>query len=349
MGLMKNIKKTVSKGVDLAKSGVNVAKSIAKSGIDGIDNCGDDINIGSSKFNKNPHNKKINAKLNKINEMNEKKLTKSPEEIRQEKLNELNDILISSRSIYESAPEALSDAEKEYYVFKDGIDAYNLQQLNKYKREAADLKTDMLAKHNETMQETFQSLAYYESQKLFIENINEIKLAILIEIKKKLKEINKDRIDKNTNDRKVYYIIQDQETFDFWLQVLNHSIIAFTFTYVFYCVFENMVNTYTYIFPIISVIIVFYLETVIKLIYSIPVSVNVYASWGEDNTSSFSTMIWICILSAMIYVAIKYNNDKINNAVGHTNYFNLIMAFVIISFILTTILIGFYVNFKINI
>jgi len=288
----------------------------------------------------------LDEKLNQIEETNQKLMTQSPEEIREEKLKELNNKLLVARSTYESAPQALSNAEKEYYEYKDGSDSYNLQQMNKYKREAADLKTDMADKHDESMQKSLQTLAYYDSQKSFIENINEIQLAILTKIKNKLKQINKDKIDKSTNDRKSYYIIQEQETFEFWLQILNHSIIAFAFTYVYYCVFENMINKYTYIVPVIAIIIVFYLETVIKLIYSIPVSVNVYASWGEENTSSFSTMIWVGVISTIIYVAIKYNNDKINAVVEPTNYYTLIMVFLAISIILTIILnIGFYLKF----
>jgi hypothetical protein len=248
--------------------------------------------------------------------------------------------------MYETAPQALSDAEKEYYVLKDGVDAYNLQQLNKYKKEAEKLKSEMLEKHDETMQDAFQSLAYYDSQRTFIENINEIQLTLLVKIKNKLKEINNEKINKNTNDRKTYYIIQEQETFEFWIKVLNHAILAFTFTYVFYCIFENMVNTFTYIFPIISVIIVFYLETVIKLIYSIPLSVNVYASWGEENTNSVSSMIWIAVFSAMLYLAIKFNNDKINTATDPINTSSLILIFAATSIILTIILtISLYVKY----
>jgi hypothetical protein len=288
----------------------------------------------------------LDEKLQQIEDNNEKLMTQSSEEIRQEKLKKLNDKLLQARSTYETAPQVLSDAEKAYYILKDGEDSYNIQQMNKYKKEASDLKTDMADKHDKIMQESLQTLAYYDSQKSFIENINEIQLAILTKIKNKLKQINKDKIDKNTNDRKSYYIIQEQETFDFWLQILNHAILAFAFTYVYYCVFENMVNKYTYIFPVIAIIIVFYLETVIKFIYSIPVSVNVYASWGEENTSSFSTMIWVGVLSTIIYVAIKYNNDKINAIVEPTNYYTLMMVFLAISVILTIILnIGFYLKF----
>jgi hypothetical protein len=315
--ISKSVSKNVSKGIDMAKSGLADAKHYT-----------------------------LDDKLNQISEKNEKEQTKSPEELREEKLKELNEKLMQVRSMYETAPKALSDAEKEYYVLKDGVDSYNAQQLNKYKKEAEKLKSEMLEKHDETMQDAFQSLAYYDSQRTFIENINEIQLTLLIKIKNKLKEINNEKINKNTNDRKTYYIIQEQETFEFWVKVLNHAILAFTFTYVFYCIFENMVNTFTYIFPIISVIIVFYLETVIKLIYSIPLSVNVYASWGEENTNSVSTMIWIAVFSAMLYLTIKFNNDKINTATDPVNTSSLVLIFAATSIILTIILtISLYVKY----
>jgi hypothetical protein len=321
MGLLKKISKsvskTVSKGVDLAKSGLNKAKELT-----------------------------LDEKLKHISDTNEKQMTQSPEELREGKLKELNDKLIQVRSMYEIAPKALSDAEKEYYVYKDGEDSYKLQQLNKYIKEAGKLKEDMMEKHDETMQSAFQSLAYYDSQRAFIENINEIQLTLLVKIKNKIKEINNEKINKNTNDRKTYYIIQEQETFEFWVKVLNHAILSFAFTYVFYCIFENMVNKYTYIIPIITVIIVFYLDSVIKFIYSIPLSPNVYASWGEENTNSFSTMIWIAVFSVMLYLAIKYNNDKINTATDPVNTTSMIVIFAVTSIILTIILtISLYVKY----
>ena len=88
----------------------------------------------------------------------------------------LNDKLIQARSNYKNAPQALSDVEKEYYVLKDGENAYKIQQMNKYKKQADNVKKFIVEKHNDEMQSAFQSLAYYESQRTFIENINEIQL-----------------------------------------------------------------------------------------------------------------------------------------------------------------------------
>jgi hypothetical protein len=292
MGLLKNISKSVSKTVS---KGVNFAKS--------------DI------FPKEK-DKSLSSKLSSIAEKNEQMLTKTPEEIRNDKLKELNDKLIATRSNYENAPKALSDAEKEYYIFKDGINEYNAEQLIKYTKEADVLKTDMLAKHDQEMNNAFQSMAYYDSQRTFITNINEIKLNILSKIKHKLQEIRNEYTDKNTNDRKTYYIIQQQETISLWLQILNHSMIAFAIVYVLYCVRENNINLFTYIFPIVVLIIVFYLELIIKLIQSIPLSMNVYASWGENNTNSMPILISVIGLSVILYFIIKLNNSKIDN------YFN---------------------------
>jgi hypothetical protein len=312
-----SISNSVSKGVDLGKAGIDNNKELS-----------------------------LEEKLKHIENTNEDQMNTTSEERREEKLKELNKKLIKVRSNYSNAPKALSDTEKEYYVLKNGENAYNLQQLIKYKKQGENIKKFMLDKHNDTMQSAFQSLAYYDSQRTFVENINEIKLTLLVKIKNKLKEINNEKINKNTNDRKTYYIIQEQETFDFWLTVLNHAIIAFTFTYIVYCLFENMVNTYTYIVPIISVIIVFYLETIIKLIYSIPLSINVYAAWGEDNTNSFSTMIWIAVLSAMLYIALKFNNNTINSTMNTMNTSTLIMIFGVVSVIITIILtISLYVKY----
>jgi len=255
----------------------------------------------------------LDATLNEIAKKREQAINETPEERQEAKLKELNTNLIQARSTYNSAPLNLQIAEKQYYTLKDGPVEYEKQQFNKYKIEAEKLKTDMLIEHNANMDSTLETLAYYNSQQMYSTNVNTIKLTLLENIMKKIKEIKYDYSDKTTNNRKTYYLLEEQESITFWLQFVNYCIISFVIVFIIYSVRENHVTNYTYLFTIGGMIIVFYLEPIIKLIKSIPLSFNVYTSWGEDTEKPTNTFFIVFIILVILFFIIYKKNDSIDN------------------------------------
>jgi hypothetical protein len=255
----------------------------------------------------------INSKINEIVEKREEAINETPEERREAKLKELNSNLIEARSTYNAAPLNLQIAEKQYYTLKDGPVEYEKQQFEKYKVEAEKLKKDMLIQHNENMNSALETLAYYNSQQMYTTNVNTIKLTLLQNIMKKIREINRDYSDKTTNNRKTYYLLEEQESVTFWLKFVNYCIISFVIVFIIYSVRENHVTKYTYLFTIGGMIIVFYLEPIIKLIKSIPLSFNVYTAWGEDTEKPSNTFLIVFIISVILFFIIYKKNESIDN------------------------------------
>jgi hypothetical protein len=255
----------------------------------------------------------LNAKLNSIVEQRESEMNKLPSERRAEKLKELNSKLLQARSKYQDAPLEIESAEKEYYTFKDGPIGYEKRQLQKYKVEAENIRKEMLAKHQENISDTFQSLSFYNSQRTYSSNINTVKLTLLKNIMNQLKEIKREYADKSTNNRKTYYVLQEQESVTFWLQFLNYCLLSFIIVFIIYSVREQHVDRYTYLFVFIGAILVFYLEPLIKLIQSIPLSFNVYTAWGEDTEQPTSTFYIVLIISVVLMFVIYKKNEVIDN------------------------------------
>jgi hypothetical protein len=255
----------------------------------------------------------LNNKINNIAQKREEAITETPEQRRENKLKELNNNLFQARSTYNSAPLNLQIAEKQYYTLKDGPVEYEKQQFNKYKIEAEKLKKDMLIEHNENMNSTIETLAYYNSQQMYSNNVNTIKLTLLENIMQKIKEIQREYSDKTTNNRKTYYILEEQESVIFWLQFVNYCIISFVIVFIIYSVRENHVTNYTYLFTIGGMIIVFYLEPIIKLIKSIPLSFNVYTAWGEDTEKPTNTFLIVFVISVILFFIIYKKNQAIDN------------------------------------
>jgi hypothetical protein len=255
----------------------------------------------------------LTQQINNIIKQNQRELNKTPTERKEEKIKELNSKLLQARSKYESGPFEIENAEKQFYTLKDGPVGYEKRKFDKYKIESEKLRKEMFIKHQEDIKKTFNSLAFYNSQRSYIININTVKLTLLKEIRNKLKIIKREQDSKLTNNRKTYYVLQEQETVIFWLQFLNYCILSFIIVFILYSVREQHVDTYTYLFVFIGAILVFYLEPLIKLIQAIPLSFNVYTSWGEDTEEPTTTFFIVLFVSFVLMFVIYKKNAVIDN------------------------------------
>ena len=258
-------------------------------------------------------NKSVDAYINELLKQRQIKLNKTPSEIRADKSKELYAKLLDARSNYESAPLRLKDAEKQYYSFKDGTASYNSMQKDKFIEEAKTLKETMTEDHEKDINDAFQALSYYESQRTYIKNINSVKLVTLESIMDKLKKIKTANTASTSNNRKTFYVLEEQQYTSIWLKILNFAIIAFGIVFCIYSVLEQNISAYTFISVAGIVGVVFYLEWIIHAIRSIPLSLNVYTSWGEESDQS-TYIFWIIVVICSILYGIVYStNTSINN------------------------------------
>jgi len=251
-----------------------------------------------------------------VEDRHQSDINKTPSEIREERLSELEDKLIEARTTYTYAPENLSRAEKEYYTFKDGEPAFTQSQIEKYKREGIDIKKEMMLKHEQDMSKSLQSLSYYESQRTYIKNVNIIKLTLLNKILAKIKEIQSETANKDTNNRKTFYMAQEQEWLTMLIQFINFALISFTIVFIIYSVREHNVTSVTYFLVIFLIFVIFYVEMIVAWVRTIPLSLNVYTSWTEEADQS-TFLFWAVVMVVMFLFTVIYsNNNDINN------YFN---------------------------
>jgi hypothetical protein len=257
--------------------------------------------------------KQASASVSAARERNESQINKTPSQIREEKLQELYSKLLQAQTQYTNAPVNVKNAEKDYYTLKDGESGYNHRKLQEYKTEAHDLKKEMIKSHNQDIRKAFESLAYYESQRVYRKNINYVKLAVLEKIIAKLKVIQQGTSAMDTNNRKTFYMAQEQEWLTMCIQLINIALISFTLVFIIYSVREHNVTRFTYIFIILLIFIIFYLEGIVKWVSTIPTSINVYTAWGEEADQS-NFLFWGVFMVILFVFGVLYsNNDKINN------------------------------------
>jgi hypothetical protein len=250
----------------------------------------------------------LNNKLTAINKKHDLAITKTPSEIHKETLKKLYDDLLAARTTVQTAPDTLNSAEKKYYTFKDG--SYESRMMKRYTLQATELKTQMMQKYDQTMSETMNSLSYYNSQRTYSQNINMIKLTILKDILDKLEQLRDELANKNTNNRKSYYVIQDQESVVSWLHFFNQSLFAFAILIIIFSVREHDINKAVMAGIIVFLLFIIYgLETVVKVMRKIPTSFNIYTSWAYDNEPDHISIAWFIAAGAIVlYLLLKYTS-----------------------------------------
>lgn len=267
MGIFKSIRKVASKSISAAKNVVNDSSD-------------------------------INLKLNSIAENHDDAVNKTPNELHEETLKNLYDDLLSARTIAETAPQTLDSAEKKYYTFKDG--SYEQRMLTKYTKEASQMNIQMRTSYNKKMNEMMQSLSYYNSQRSYSKNINMVKLSVLRDILNKLEQIRTEVTNKNTNNRKSYYVIKDQESIVEWIYFFNQSLFAFMILFVIHSFYSNMMNIMSIVVVCIILVFIFYLDIIVNLIRKIPTSFNIYTSWAYEQEPDHISIAWFIAGGAVL-------------------------------------------------
>ncbi len=250
----------------------------------------------------------LNNKLAAINKRHDSAINKTPSEIRAETLKKLRDDFLAARTTAQTAPDTLNAAEKKYYTFKDG--SYDSRMMQRYTRQADELKQQMMRKYDQTMSETMNSLSYYNSQRTYSKHINMIKLTILKDILDKLEQLRDELANKNTNNRKSYYVIKNQESVVTWLHFFNQSLFAFALLIIIFSVREHDINKAMVAGVIVLLLFIIYgLETVIKMISKIPTSFNIYTSWAYDEEPDHISIAWFIAAGAFVlYLGLKYTS-----------------------------------------
>ena len=158
------------------------------------------------------------------------------------------------------------------------------------------------------MNQISKSLNYYESVRSYLKNIALVQESVLLEIKQSLDKIRMSSVD--TNNRKSYYMIQEQQNILTWILVFNCFI--FSYACVLLVKYRDQLKK-----PIVSGTIaillsfVFILPFIVNLIMKFPNAVNVYTEWGYDPTESKKQWYFIIPIGMIaLWFIVKYLSQK---------------------------------------
>ena len=121
------------------------------------------------------------------------------------KADELRRAWKSAAESQKNAPIMTSEAEKEYYVFTQGVPGYEKMLLQRYTKKAEEAKSLAQKSHKELVEELRALIADYTAETISLKRMKEL-LRVRLDENKALKEaIDQDISAIETNDRRVVY------------------------------------------------------------------------------------------------------------------------------------------------
>lgn len=177
-----------------------------------------------------------------------------------------------AKTNYDNAPEDLSRAEKNYFVFNKGENGgeriYNNMIIDRFATNATELRKNSVEKQQAFMNNLSHMLKQYKGEKQFVlraEELLKIKEKEKIELTKK---INKYESILQTNERKVVYEHKDMDTLYLYRRIM---LFLYYSTIVCYIIFGNFIPDKKYknysIWAIIIIAIIF------------PIILNIMMKW----------------------------------------------------------------------
>jgi hypothetical protein len=124
---------------------------------------------------------------------------------KRKKADELRQSWKSAAESEKNAPIMTSEAEKDYYVFTQGVPGYEKMLLQRYTKKAEGAKSTAQKSHNELVEELRALIADYIAETISLKRMKEL-LRVRLDENKALKyAIDQDISAVETNDRRVVY------------------------------------------------------------------------------------------------------------------------------------------------
>jgi hypothetical protein len=141
-----------------------------------------------------------------------KNITGDKDKVAQERANKLKGLgekLNTAINVYETAPDDLESAERNFYVFKEGEDGYKDLRLRRYKISADKIKARSIKAHNEFMRELSTLNKDYTAETIYTKRMTELLKKLNDENRELKNQIDGIRGKSATSDRKTWY--EDQQ------------------------------------------------------------------------------------------------------------------------------------------
>jgi len=203
---------------------------------------------------------------------------------KRKKIDELRNNWKNQEKQQQLAPNAVENAEKEYYIFAEGEQGYEQMLLKKYTKQSSKENASSNKSHHNLIKELHKLVDNYKTDTATLNHLKELSKMKLLEHNKLESAIDKDISIVQTNDRKVVYEdwakgwLGTVQSMLFWVYVILAAILLWKGTFYSRAEYKTIKG---WIQPIIFIILPFILPYIADLI----IALYGYIIWFSKNNS----------------------------------------------------------------
>ena len=246
----------------------------------------------------------LQAKLDSIQEKKQAVLNQTPDEHKADNIAKLYSDVLKARSNADNAPFRVKELEQKYYTYRYGEDGYKQHLKDEGLKEGRTLRNKMLTQHKAQIESLDQTVTYYDSVRVYLQNMAEVQTTLLTRIKSLLDKIRTSQVE--TNYRKSYFMEQVQTSLNTRIVLCNIFILS-SITVLGFQYRDQLQNKVISGTLVALFVVVFGLSYLIQWITYLPLSLNVYTEFGYDPTESKQYWYFLIPIGmAMLWVLVKY-------------------------------------------
>jgi hypothetical protein len=251
----------------------------------------------------------IQQQLDSIQSRNEKLLKQTPAEYNAEKVNKYYQEFLQAKTINDTAPNQLKDAEDNYYKARFG-DKYMDVLEQKYTAESKDVLQSMMDSHQEQLKKLDDKIKTHSSSAVYLQNIDEVKRTWEDKIKNGIQQIKSSNA--SLNNRNTFYTDEEQSTLMYWILFENCFILSFVVVTIVTSIMGKRDMDEIKVKAIGSIAllcIVFFMNTLLSWLRYLPKSLTFYTQWGYDPMESKVPWVLVVLFTLFGILCIVYVNS----------------------------------------
>ena len=210
---------------------------------------------------------------------NEAEAAKGPAEVKADMTMKLYNEYLVAKETKESAPDAYTQALNKYLISRDGPEAVLEAQL----RSAAGVARERLIAFRASAKEVLDSAALYETVSTAAIRGHDAYVKQLQDYSDDLDAANLLEAEKNTAERKSYYLRQVNDRTETWDGLLTVYLVALAVVFTKQIIVPNWKSPFGWLVLAFLLMSSYLLPRIIGALLSIKPAMNVYTTWVQPN------------------------------------------------------------------
>lgn len=221
----------------------------------------------------------LTLKIRQMAAANEAEAAKGPAEVKADRTMELYNEYLVAKETKESAPGDYTQALNKYLVSRDGPEAV----LEAHQRRAAGVARERLSKFRASTKEVLEAVALYDTVSTAAIRGHDAYVKQLQDYSDELDAASLLEAEKNTSERKSYYLRQVNDRTETWDGLLTVYIVALAVVFTKQIIVPNSKSPFAWLVLALLLASSYLLPRLLGALLSIKPAMSVYTTWVQPN------------------------------------------------------------------